>query len=242
MLLRPRIVIGVPSGITQVEKRAVKDSAHRAKASEVYLVEEAMAAAIGAGMPITEPSGNMIVDIGGGTTDIAVISLAGVVYSKAVRIAGNEMDTSIIQYIKKAYSMLIGERTAEALKKNIGSASRLDERITYEIKGRHLIEGVPKTITVTDAEIREALTDTINAIVDAVRLALEETPPELSADIVDRGIVMTGGGAMLKNLDKRLRDETGVPIAMAEDPLSCVVLGAGKMLQDFPLLRKISID
>jgi len=242
MLLRPRIVIGVPSGITQVEKRAVKDSAHRAKASEVYLVEEAMAAAIGAGMPITEPSGNMIVDIGGGTTDIAVISLAGVVYSKAVRIAGNEMDTSIIQYIKKAYSMLIGERTAEALKKNIGSASRLDERITYEIKGRHLIEGVPKTITVTDEEIREALTDTINAIVDAVRVALEATPPELSADIVDRGIVMTGGGAMLKNLDKRLKDETGVPIAMAEDPLSCVVLGAGKMLQDFPLLRKISID
>ena len=240
--VRPRIVIGVPSEITQVEKRAVKDSAYRAKASEVHLVEEAMAAAIGAGMPITEPSGNMIVDIGGGTTDIAVISLAGIVYSKAVRIAGNEMDEAIIQYVRKVYNLLIGERTAERVKVQIGSAYTLDEPETMEIKGRHLIEGVPKTITVSDAEIREALAETVNVIVDAVRVALERTPPELSADIVDRGIVMTGGGAMLKNLDKRLREETGLPLAMAEDPLSSVVLGAGKMLSDFGLLRKLSKD
>jgi len=240
--VRPRIVVGVPSEITQVEKRAVKDSAYRAKASEVHLVEEAMAAAIGAGMPITEPSGNMIVDIGGGTTDIAVISLAGIVYSKAVRVAGNEMDEAIIQYVKKQYNLLIGERTAEAIKIEIGSAFPLEERMTMEIKGRHLIEGVPKTITITDEEIREALAETVNVIVDAVRVALERTPPELSADIVDRGIVLTGGGSMLKNLDKRLREETGLPLAMAEDPLSSVVLGAGKMLSDFNLLRKISID
>ncbi len=240
--VRPRIVIGVPSEITQVEKRAVKDSAYRAKASEVHLVEEAMAAAIGAGMPITEPSGNMIVDIGGGTTDIAVISLAGIVYSKAVRVAGNEMDEAIIQYIKKTYNLLIGERTAEAIKMEIGSAYPLEERMTMEIKGRHLIEGVPKTITITDEEIRESLAETVSVIVDAVRVALERTPPELSADIVDRGIVLTGGGALLKTLDKRLREETGLPLAMAEDPLSSVVLGAGKMLSDFNLLRKISID
>jgi len=240
--VRPRIVIGVPSEITQVEKRAVKDSAYRAKASEVHLVEEAMAAAIGAGMPITEPSGNMIVDIGGGTTDIAVISLAGIVYSKAVRVAGNEMDEAIIQYIKKTYNLLIGERTAEQIKIEVGSAFPLEERMTMEIKGRHLIEGVPKTITISDEEIREALAETVNVIVDAVRVALERTPPELSADIVDRGIVLTGGGSMLKNLDKRLREETGLPLAMAEDPLSSVVLGAGKMLSDFNLLRKISID
>jgi rod shape-determining protein MreB len=240
--VRPRIVIGVPSEITQVEKRAVKDSAYRAKASEVHLVEEAMAAAIGAGMPITEPSGNMIVDIGGGTTDIAVISLAGIVYSKAVRVAGNEMDEAIIQYIKKTYNLLIGERTAEQIKIEIGSAYPLEERMTMEIKGRHLIEGVPKTITITDEEIREALAETVSVIVDAVRVALERTPPELSADIVDRGIVLTGGGSMLKNLDKRLREETGLPLAMAEDPLSSVVLGAGRMLSDFNLLRKISID
>ena len=242
LLLRPRIVIGVPSEITQVEQRAVRDSAYRAKASEVHLVEEAMAAAIGVGMPIAEPSGNMIVDIGGGTTDIAVISLAGIVYKKAVRVAGNEMDEAIIQYIKKSYNLLIGERTAEQIKMQVGSAFQLDERITFEIKGRHLIEGIPKTITVTDEEIREALTETVNVIVEAVRVALERTPPELSADIVDRGIVITGGGSMLKNLDKRLREETGLPLAMAEDPLSSVVLGAGKMLGDFDLLRKISID
>jgi rod shape-determining protein MreB len=238
----PRIVIGVPSEITEVEKRAVKESAYRAKASEVHLVQEAMAAAIGAGLPITEPGGNMIVDIGGGTTDIAVISVAGIVYSKAVRVAGNEMDDAITQYLKKEHNLLIGERTAEQIKIEIGSAFPLEERLTMQVKGRHLIEGVPKTITITDEEIREALAETVNVIVDAVRVALERTPPELSADIVDRGIVLTGGGSLLRNLDKRLREETGLPVAMAPDPLSSVALGAGKMLSDFALLRKLSID
>ncbi|MEE2793148.1 MAG: rod shape-determining protein [Acidobacteriota bacterium] len=241
VLLRPRIIIGVPSEITQVEKRAVKDSASRAGASEVHLVEEAMAAAIGANMPISEPGGNMIVDIGGGTTDIAIISLAGIVYSKAVRVAGNEMDEAITQYIKNTYNLLIGERTAEAVKIKVGSAYALEGRITMEIKGRHLIEGVPKTITISDEEIREALAETVKVIVKAVRDALERTPPELSADIVDRGIVLTGGGALLKDLDKRLREETGLPVAMAEDPLSSVVLGVGAMLSELDLLRKISI-
>jgi rod shape-determining protein MreB and related proteins len=241
-LVRPRIVIGIPSEVTQVEKRAVKDSALKAKASEVYLVDQAMAAAIGAGLPITEPSGNMVVDIGGGTTDIAVISLAGIVYSKSVRVAGNEMDEAIISHIKKKYNLLIGERTAEQIKQEIGSAFPLDEPLTMEIKGRDLIEGVPKTLTISDAEIREALAEPISTIVNAVRVALERTPPELSADIVDRGIVLTGGGSLLKNLDKLLREETGLPVSVAEDPLSSVVLGTGKMLSDFDLLRKISLD
>jgi rod shape-determining protein MreB and related proteins len=241
-LVRPRIIIGIPSEVTQVEKRAVKDSALKAKASEVYLVDQAMAAAIGAGLPITEPSGNMVVDIGGGTTDIAVISLAGIVYSKSVRVAGNEMDEAIIQSIKKKYNLLIGERTAEQIKLEIGSAFPLDEPVTMEIKGRDLIEGIPKTLTITDAEIREALAEPISIILNAVRVALERTPPELSADIVDRGIVLTGGGSLLKNLDKLLREETGLPVSVAEDPLSSVVLGTGKMLSDFDLLRKISLD
>src|SRR5213594_1327746 len=206
--VHPRIVIGVPSEITQVEKRAVMDSAYRAKASEVHLVEQAMMAAIGAGLPITEPSGNMVVDIGGGTTDVAVISMAGIVYSRSVRVAGNEMDEAIIQSIKKKYNLLIGERTAEQIKLELGSAFPLDEPITMEIKGRDLIEGIPKTLTITDAEIREALAEPISIIVNAVRVALERTPPELSADIVDRGIVLTGGGSLLKNLDKLLREET----------------------------------
>ncbi|HLA77840.1 MAG TPA: rod shape-determining protein [Vicinamibacteria bacterium] len=241
-MVRPRIVIGIPSEVTQVEKRAVKDSALKAKASEVYLVDQAMAAAIGAGLPITEPSGNMVVDIGGGTTDIAVISLAGIVYSKSVRVAGNEMDEAVIQYIKKKYNLLIGERTSEQIKLEIGSAFPLDEPMTMEIKGRDLIEGIPKTLTITDAEIREALAEPISVIVNAVRVALERTPPELSADIVDRGIVLTGGGSLLKNLDKLLREETGLPVSVAEDPLSSVVLGTGKMLSDFDLLRKICLD
>ena len=240
--VRPRIIIGIPSEVTQVEKRAVKDSALKAKASEVYLVDQAMAAAIGAGLPITEPSGNMIVDVGGGTTDIAVISLAGIVYSKSVRVAGNEMDEAVIQYIKKKYNLLIGERTAEQIKLEIGSAFPLDEPMTMEIKGRDLIEGIPKTLTITDVEIREALAEPISIIVNAVRVALERTPPELSADIVDRGIVLTGGGSLLKNLDRLLREETGLPVSVAEDPLSSVVLGTGKMLSDFDLLRKISLD
>jgi len=242
LFVRPKIVISVPSDITQVEKRAVKDSALQAGASEVFIVEQAMAAAIGAGLPITEPTGNMIVDIGGGTTDVAVISLAGIVYSKSVRVASNEMDEAIIQYIKRKYNLLIGERTAEAIKIEIGSAYPLDEPISMEIKGRDLVEGVPKMLNLTDAEVREALAETVGIILDAVRVALEKTPPELSADIMDKGIVLTGGGSMLKNLDRRLREETGLPIATAEDPLSSVALGTGAMLADIDLLRKISLD
>jgi rod shape-determining protein MreB len=242
MMVHPRIVIGVPSEITQVEKRAVMDSAYRAKASEVHLVEQAMVAAIGAGLPITEPSGNMVVDIGGGTTDIAVISLSGIVYSRSVRMAGNQMDEAIMNYLKRKYNLLIGERTAEQIKIEIGSAYPLDKPLTMEIKGRNLIEGVPKTITIDDSEIREALSECISTIMNAIRVALERTPPELSADISDRGIVLTGGGALLKNLDKRIREETGLPVSIADDPLASVVLGTGKMLSDFKLLRKISIE
>jgi rod shape-determining protein MreB and related proteins len=242
MLVHPRIVIGVPSEITQVEKRAVMDSAYRAKASEVHLVEQAMVAAIGAGLPITEPSGNMVVDIGGGTTDIAVISLSGIVYSRSVRMAGNQMDEAIMNYLKRKYNLLVGERTAETIKMEIGSAYPLDKPLTMEIKGRNLIEGVPKTITVDDSEIREALSECVSTIMNAIRVALERTPPELSADISDRGIVLTGGGALLKNLDKRIREETGLPVSIADDPLCSVVLGTGKMLSDFKLLRKISIE
>jgi rod shape-determining protein MreB len=242
MLVHPRIVIGVPSEITQVEKRAVVDSAYRAKASEVHLVEQAMVAAIGAGMPITEPCGNMIVDIGGGTTDVAVISLSGIVYSRSVRVAGNEMDEAIVQYLKRKYNLLIGERTAEQIKMQVGSAFPLDTPITMEIKGRNLIQGVPKTITIDDSEIRESLSECVATILNAIRVALERTPPELSADISDRGIVLTGGGALLKNLDRRIREETGLPVSIAEDPLASVVLGTSKMLTDFRLLRKISLE
>ena len=240
--VRPRIVIGVPSEITQVEKRAVRDSAMKAKATEVYLVEQAMMAAIGSGLPITEPTGNMVIDIGGGTSDVAVISMAGIVYSRSVRVAGNEMDEAVIQYIKRKYNLLIGERTAEEIKIKIGSAFPLDEELTIEIKGRDLVEGVPKTITVSDEEIREALAEPVATIIEAGRVALEQTPPELSADIVDRGIVLTGGGALLKNLDKRLREETGLPVSIADDPLTCVVMGTGMVLTDFNLLRKVSLD
>jgi rod shape-determining protein MreB and related proteins len=242
VLVHPRIVIGVPSEITQVEKRAVIDSAYRAKASEVHLVEQAMVAAIGAGLPVTEPSGNMVVDIGGGTTDVAVISLSGIVYSRSVRVAGNEMDDAIMQYLKRKYNLLVGERTAEAIKIQVGSAFPLDKPITTEIKGRNLIEGVPKTVTIDDSEIREALSECVATIMNAIRVALERTPPELSADISDRGIVLTGGGAMLKNLDKRIREETGLPVSIAEDPLASVVLGTGKMLTDFKLLRRVAIE
>ena len=242
MMVHPRIVIGVPSEITQVEKRAVMDSAYRAKASEVHLVEQAMVAAIGAGLPITEPGGNMVVDIGGGTTDIAVISLAGIVYSRSVRMAGNQMDEAIITYIKRKYNLLIGERTAELIKMELGSAFPLDKPEQRTYTGRNLIEGVPKTITIDDSEIREALAESIATIMNAIRVALERTPPELSADISDRGIVLTGGGALIRNLDKRIREETGLPVSVADDPLASVVLGTGKMLSDFKLLRRISID
>jgi rod shape-determining protein MreB len=200
-----------------------------------------MMAAIGAGLPITEPAGNMIVDIGGGTTDIAVISLSGIVYSRSVRVAGNEMDEAIINYLKRKYNLLIGERTAELIKWEIGSAFPLREPLTMSIRGRDLVEGIPRELTITDEEIREALAETVNVIVDAVRMALERTPPELSADIMDKGIVLSGGGALLRGLDDRLRHETGLPVVQAEDPLACVVLGAGRVLQDFELLRKVSI-
>lgn len=242
MFVHPRIVIGVPSEITQVEKRAVQDSAYRAKASEVYLVEQAMMAAIGAGLPITEPSGSMIVDIGGGTTDIAVISLSGIVYSRSVRVAGNEMDEALTAYLKRKYNLLVGERTAEHVKMEVGSAYPLDKPLTMEIKGRHLLEGIPKTLTIDDSEIRDALSECVATILNAIRVALERTPPELSADIFDRGIVLTGGGALLKNLDRRIREETGLPVSIADDPLASVVLGTGKMLMDFDLLERIKIE
>ncbi len=240
-LLRPRIVIGIPTGITQVERRAVKDVAMRAKASEVYLIEQPMSAAIGADLPIAEPTGNMVVDIGGGTTDIAVISLNGIVFNHSIRVAGNEMDDAIIHYLKKKYNLLIGERTAEQVKWQIASAYPLDEPMTLEIKGRDLREGIPRTIVVDDQEIRESIEDTVATIINAVRIALERTPPELSADIIDRGIILTGGGALLKNLDKRIREETQLPVFITDDPLTTVVLGAGKMLDDLDLLKKISL-
>ena len=237
--LKPKIVIGIPAEITQVEKRAVKEAAVRAKANEVFLIEQAMAAAIGAELPITEPCGNMIVDIGGGTTDVAVISLSGIVISTSIRTASNEMDEAIIQYIKKKYNLLIGEPTAEQIKKEIGSAYPLDENLEREIKGRDLSHGIPKTITVNDAEIREALEGVVHIIIEAIISTLEKTPPELSADIVDRGIILSGGGSLLRNLDKRLREETSLPVFICEDPLSSVVIGAGKMLDNPELLRKI---
>ncbi|MEW5877325.1 MAG: rod shape-determining protein [Acidobacteriota bacterium] len=240
--VRPRIIISVPSEITPVEKRAVKDSALRAGASEVYLVEQAMAAAIGAGLPITEPSGNMIVDIGGGTTDVAVISLAGIVYSKSVRVAGNEMDEAIISYIKRKYNLLIGERTAEAIKIELGNAYPDGNQRTMEVKGRDLVEGIPKTLTITDEEVREALAETVNVIVDTVRTALERTPPELSADIIDKGIVLAGGGSLLRGLDQRLREETGIPVSHCDEPVSAVVRGTGMMLTDMNLLKKIALE
>jgi rod shape-determining protein MreB len=241
-LVHPRIIISIPSEITQVEKRAVTDAAYRAKAAEVHLVEQAMMAAIGAGLPVTEPGGNMVVDIGGGTTDVAVISLSGIVYSRSLRVAGNHMDEAIINYVKRKYNLLIGERTAEQTKIQIGSAYTLDKPLNMEIRGRSLIEGRPKTITVDDSEIREALSECVSSIVSAIRMALERTPPELSADISDRGIVLAGGGALLKNLDKRIREETGLPVCIADDPLCCVVLGTARILNDFKFLRRILIE
>nr|WP_320050187.1 rod shape-determining protein [uncultured Desulfuromonas sp.] len=240
-LVRPRIVICVPSGITQVEKRAVKESAESAGAREVYLIEEPMAAAIGAGLPITEANGNMIVDIGGGTTEVAIISLAGIVYAKSVRVGGDKLDEAVTQYIKRKYNMLIGERTAEQIKIEIGSAYPGEEEATMDVKGRDLVTGIPRTITINSEEIREALAETVNAIVEAVRVALERTPPELAADIVDRGIILAGGGAQLRNLDELLRRETGLPVMIADDPLSCVVLGSGMVLDELDLLRRVTV-
>src|SRR5512138_2792081 len=241
-LVKPRIIICVPFGITEVEKRAVKESAESAGAREVYLIEEPMAAAIGAGLPITEPTGNMIVDIGGGTTEVAVISLAGVVFSKSVRVGGDKMDEAISQYIKRKYNLLVGERTAELIKITIGSAYPAQEIQTMEIKGRDLVAGVPKTVEISDEEIRDSLLEPINQIVEAVRLSLERTPPELASDIVDKGIVLAGGGALLRNLDVLLREETGLPIMLADDPLTAVVMGAGRALDEISLLKNISIQ
>jgi rod shape-determining protein MreB len=240
--VRPRVVIGVPAEITQVERRAVKDSTLRAKASEVYLIEEPVAAAIGAGLPITEPTGNMIVDIGGGTTDIAVISLAGLVYRKSVRVGGDEMDVAIIDHMKRQHGLLIGERTAEQIKIEIGSAAPLEEPRDMEVRGRHILEGLPKSVIVSDGEIRDALKSTVDVIVHAVRGALERIPPELAADIYDRGVVITGGGSLLRNLDERLRNDTELPVQMAEDPLTSVVRGAGRMLSNLELLKKLAMD
>ncbi len=240
-LVRPRIIVCVPSGITQVERRAVRDSAESAGAREVYLIEEPMAAAIGVGLPIQEACGNMILDIGGGTTEIAVISLAGIVYSKSIRMGGDEMDESILNYVKRSYNLLIGERTSEEIKIQVGSAYPMEDRRTMEVKGRDLVTGIPKTIIITDEEVREAMGEPIQAIVEMVRVALERTPPELSSDIVDRGIMLAGGGAMVRGIDILLREETGLPISVAEDPMTAVVMGTGKVLDEIDLLRKLTI-
>lgn len=240
--VRPRIVIAVPSGITQVEKRAVRESAESAGAREVFLIEEPMAAAIGAGLPITEPICNMVVDIGGGTTEVAVISLAGIVYSRSIRVAGDKMDAGIIQYIKRKYNLLIGERTAEIIKTTIGNAYPEPAHLeTIEVKGRDLVSGIPKILAIDSEEIRVAISEQIDAIIETIKIALEQTPPELAADIVDRGIVLTGGGALLKNLDKLIREESGLPITVAEDPLSTVAIGTGKVLDNLEILKQVMI-
>src|SRR5215475_9828281 len=240
-LVKPRIIICVPFGITEVEKRAVKESAESAGAREVYLIEEPMAAAIGAGLPITEPSGNMVVDIGGGTTEVAVISLAGIVYSQSVRVGGDKMDESIMAYMKRKYNMAIGEQTAERIKITVGNAYPLEQQLTMEVKGRDMVAGIPKTVVVNSDEIRDSLSEPTNSIVEAVLIALEMTPPELAADIVDKGIVLTGGGSLLKNLDVLLREETGLPVMVCDDPISAVVLGSGKTLDHLELLKEVTI-
>lgn len=240
--VRPRIIVSVPIGITEVEKRAVKESAEAAGAREVYLIEETMAAALGAGMPVTEPTGNMVVDIGGGTTGVAVISLAGIVVSKSVRIGGDKMDESILQYVKRTYNMLVGERTAEEIKINLGRVVVNGDVGVMKVKGRDLRAGVPKTIDITSEEVREALSEPVSMIVESIKQTLERTPPELAADIVDNGIVLTGGGALLCGLDMLIKEETGLPVNVAEDPLTCVVLGSGKALDELEILKEVSLS
>jgi len=240
-MVRPRIVIAVPSGITEVEKRAVRESAMSAGAREVYLIEEPMAAAIGAGLPVTEPSGNMIIDIGGGTTEVAVISLSGIVYSNSVRVGGDKMDEAIINYVKRKHNLLIGERSAELIKITVGTAYPSEEIESMEVKGRDLVAGVPKTLEIKSDEVHEALSEPVNAVVESVKIALERTPPELAADIVDKGIVLVGGGSLLRNLDILLRETTGLPVMLAEDPLTAVAIGTGRTLDELPLLKGIAI-
>lgn len=241
VLVRPRMVIAIPSGITEVEKRAVRDSAERAGARTVFLVEEPMAAAIGVGLPIDEPSGNMIIDIGGGTTEMAVISLAGIVFSKSIRIGGDEMDLAIVEHLKKSYNLMIGERTSEDIKIKIGSAFPLEEELSMEVRGRDLISGLPKTVTVTSTEIREALQEPIRAIVDTVKITLERTPPELASDLIEKGIVMAGGGSLLRGVDKLIAEETGLPVHVADDPLTAVALGTGKVLGEIRYLKRVVV-
>ncbi|MFA6355674.1 MAG: rod shape-determining protein [Candidatus Omnitrophota bacterium] len=241
VLVRPRMVIAIPSGITEVEKRAVKDSAERAGAREVYLVEEPIAAAIGVGLPIQEPAGNMIIDIGGGTTEMAVVSLSDVVFSKSIRIGGDEMDDAIIQHLRKTYNLMIGERTAEEIKIKIGSAYPMEEESTMEVRGRDLVAGLPKTVTISSEEVREALAEPTAAIVEAVRITLERTPPELSADLIERGMVLAGGGGLLRGLDKLLSEQTGLPVHIAEDPITAVALGTGMVLSEIKYLKKVTV-
>jgi rod shape-determining protein MreB len=238
--VRPRVVIAVPSGITEVEKRAVKESAAHAGAREVYLIEEPMAAAIGVGLPVQDAAGNMIIDIGGGTTEVALISLSGIVFSRSVRVAGDELDEAIAGYMKRAYNLMIGERTAEEIKIKIGSAYPMEKEVGMEVKGRDLVAGLPKTLTITSQEVREALLEPISTIVESVRVTLERCPPELSADLVDRGLVLAGGGALLRGLDKLLQEETGLPVHIAEDPLSAVAEGTGRALSEIKFLRQVA--
>ena len=241
-MVRPRIIIAVPSDITEVEKRAVKDSATHAGAREVFLIEEPMAAAIGVGLPVQEPAGNMIVDIGGGTTEVALISLAGIVFSRTVRVGGDEMDECIVQYMKRVYNLMIGERTAEEIKISMGSAYPVDEEMSTEVKGRDLVAGLPKTLTITSEEIREALQEPVSSIIDAIRITLERCPPELSSDLVDRGMILAGGGALLTGIDKLIAEQTGLPVHLADDPLSAVAEGTGVVLNELNFLRKTSVD
>jgi len=242
VLVRPRIVIAIPSGITEVEKRAVKDSAERAGAREVFLIEEPVAAAIGVDLPIQEPRGNMIIDVGGGTTEIAVISLAGIVFSKSIRIGGDEMDEAVIEYLKKTYNLMVGERTAEDIKIKIGSAYPLEEEMSLEVKGRDLVAGLPKTVTITSEEVREALQEPLRAILEVTKMSLERTPPELAADLIEQGIMMAGGGALLRGLDKLISEETGLPVHIADDSMSAVVKGTGKVLDEIKYLKKVTVS
>jgi len=241
VLVRPRIIIAIPSGITEVEKRAVKDSAERAGARDVFLIEEPIAAAIGVGLPIEEPIGNMVIDIGGGTTEIAVISLAGVVFSKSIRIGGDEMDEAIIEYLKKTYNLMVGERTSEEIKIKIGSAYPLEEEMSLEVRGRDLVAGLPKTVTITSEEIREALQEPLRAILEITKMSLERTPPELAADLIEHGIMMAGGGSLLRGIDKLISEETGLPVHIADDPLTAVVCGTGKVLDEIRYLKKVTV-